>query len=49
MGEEICDGKDKDFDGLVTIASKSSSIIPTENGGNDAGNGGDQGHHTSGV
>ena len=27
MGEEICDGKDKDFDGLVTFAKQVEPIV----------------------
>ena len=35
MGEDICDGKDKDFDGLVTCGKQiDDPIIPIENGGN---------------
>jgi uncharacterized linocin/CFP29 family protein len=33
MGEEICDGKDKDFDGLVTFSKEVDPIIPIANGG----------------
>jgi uncharacterized linocin/CFP29 family protein len=34
MGEEVCDGKDKDFDGLLTFAKQVNPIIPPEDGGN---------------
>ena len=35
MGEEICDGKDKDFDGLLTFAKQVEPIVPLEDGGNE--------------
>ena len=35
MGEEICDGKDKDFDGLLTFVKQVEPIVPLEDGGNE--------------